>query len=65
MPFNDYQSTYAQTIDLDDLHDAQASADIILEMQDRQRYFEGQISSSASAEEAAKNVGFIVSIFSI
>ncbi|KAG6842122.1 hypothetical protein C0991_001615 [Blastosporella zonata] len=35
------QDEYAQ-IDLDDLHDPEASAGIVLEMQDRQRYFEGR-----------------------
>ena len=43
-------------IDLDDLHDPQASADIVLEMQGRQRYFEGRMSGSASAEDAARKV---------
>ncbi|KDQ57793.1 hypothetical protein JAAARDRAFT_687589 [Jaapia argillacea MUCL 33604] len=43
-------------IDLDDLHDAQDSVGIILEMQDRQRYFEGGLSSakSTSTEDVAK-----------
>ncbi|KAF7321699.1 hypothetical protein MKEN_00691300 [Mycena kentingensis (nom. inval.)] len=40
-------------IDLDDLHDAESSAGIMLEMQDRQRYFEGGI-SNGSASEADK-----------
>ncbi|KAF7376366.1 hypothetical protein MSAN_00052100 [Mycena sanguinolenta] len=34
-------------IDLDDLHDSESSSGIVLEMQDRQRYFEGGISNSA------------------
>ncbi|KIM91917.1 hypothetical protein PILCRDRAFT_57232 [Piloderma croceum F 1598] len=46
------EDAYSQ-IDLDDLHDPEASAGIILEMQDRQRYFEGQMASAASAEAAA------------
>ncbi|KAJ7268740.1 hypothetical protein B0H12DRAFT_1096404 [Mycena haematopus] len=33
-------------IDIDDLHDSESSAGIVLEMQDRQRYFEGGISNS-------------------
>ncbi|KAJ7072140.1 hypothetical protein C8F01DRAFT_1102708 [Mycena amicta] len=37
-------------IDLDDLHDAESSAGIVLEMQDRQRYFEGGIANGSSAE---------------
>ncbi|KAJ7902095.1 hypothetical protein B0H14DRAFT_2669902 [Mycena olivaceomarginata] len=39
-------------IDIDDLHDSESSAGIVLEMQDRQRYFEGGISNSAP--EAAR-----------
>ncbi|KAJ6499050.1 hypothetical protein C8R45DRAFT_980909 [Mycena sanguinolenta] len=34
-------------INLDDLHDSESSSGIVLEMQDRQRYFEGGISNSA------------------
>ncbi|KAJ7772548.1 hypothetical protein DFH07DRAFT_802317 [Mycena maculata] len=44
--------SYGQ-IDIDDLHDPEASAGIVLEMQDRQRYFEGGISNSAPGAEAA------------
>ncbi|KAJ7079158.1 hypothetical protein B0H15DRAFT_524345 [Mycena belliarum] len=47
--------TYGQ-IDIDDLHDPEASAGIVLEMQDRQRYFEGGISSSAPGAEASRAV---------
>ncbi|KAF7361667.1 hypothetical protein MVEN_00510100 [Mycena venus] len=39
-------------IDIDDLHDSESSAGIVLEMQDRQRYFEGGISNTAP--EAAR-----------
>ncbi|KAJ7647140.1 hypothetical protein FB45DRAFT_892517 [Roridomyces roridus] len=42
--------SYGQ-IDIDDLHDAEASTGIVLEMQDRQRYFEGGISQSTSSAE--------------
>ncbi|KJA20706.1 hypothetical protein HYPSUDRAFT_188287 [Hypholoma sublateritium FD-334 SS-4] len=35
---------YSQ-IDIDDLHDAESSAGIILDMQDRQRYFEGRMTN--------------------
>ncbi|GBE80685.1 hypothetical protein SCP_0304040 [Sparassis crispa] len=34
-------------LDLEDLHDNQASAGILLDMQDRQRYFQGRMESSA------------------
>jgi len=44
---------YAQ-IDLEDLHDSQDAAGIILEMQDRQRYFEGGM-KSAALEDASKH----------
>jgi transcription initiation factor TFIIH subunit 1 len=53
------QDAYSQ-IDLDDLHDPEASAGIILEMQDRQRYFEGQMASAASADGAAGKVSLSV-----
>lgn len=43
-------------IDLDDLHDPENSDGIVLEMQDRQRYFEGQKASAASAVNAARKV---------
>ncbi|TFY71942.1 hypothetical protein EVG20_g1057 [Dentipellis fragilis] len=46
-------SHYAQ-IDLDDLHDPQSSAGILLEMQDRQRYFEGRAGTKVAAEEAPR-----------
>ncbi|KAJ7446266.1 hypothetical protein B0H11DRAFT_2085779, partial [Mycena galericulata] len=38
---------YYGQIDIDDLHDPEASTGIILDMQDRQRYFEGGIPNSA------------------
>jgi len=47
------QDSYSQ-IDIDDLHDPESSAGIILEMQDSQRYFEARMSKEA--EEAAKQV---------
>ncbi|KAF7315490.1 hypothetical protein MIND_00064200 [Mycena indigotica] len=37
-------------IDLDDLHDAESAAGIVLEMQDRQRYFEGGVANGSSTE---------------
>jgi len=61
-PF-DYKNFYAQ-IDLDDLHDPEASPGILLQMQDRQRYFEGQMASTVSAEEMARKVRLFVSHFS-
>ncbi|KAI0048258.1 hypothetical protein FA95DRAFT_1517657 [Auriscalpium vulgare] len=48
-PWNHYSQ-----IDLDDLHDPQASAGILLDMQDRQRYFEGRVGAGKSAEEAPR-----------
>ncbi|KAJ7045772.1 hypothetical protein C8F04DRAFT_1025768 [Mycena alexandri] len=39
-------NSYGQ-IDIDDLHQPESSAGIVLEMQDRQRYFEGGISTAA------------------
>jgi transcription initiation factor TFIIH subunit 1 len=49
------QGPYSQ-IDLDDLHDPEASAGILLEMQDRQRYFEGQMANASTAEDLARRV---------
>lgn len=37
---------YYSQIDLDDLHDPESSAGIILEMQDRNRYFEGRAATT-------------------
>jgi transcription initiation factor TFIIH subunit 1 len=55
-----YQISYAQ-IDLDDLHDPESSAGILLEMQDRQRYFEGGIQTQNLATQARLQVsGFRV-----
>ena len=59
MTLNDQKDVYSQ-IDLDDLHDPEDSAGIMLEMQDRQRYFEGQTASAVSAEGAAGKVSFSV-----
>lgn len=51
-------------IDLDDLHDPENSAGIILEMQDRQRYFEGQM-AGASAANAARKVKYYNNVSSV
>ncbi|KAF8070610.1 hypothetical protein FPV67DRAFT_1561376 [Lyophyllum atratum] len=48
------EDAYAQ-IELDDLNDPEASTGIVLEMQERQRYFEGRMSNSA-ADAAIKNL---------
>ncbi|KAI6045967.1 hypothetical protein EDC04DRAFT_2864884 [Pisolithus marmoratus] len=39
-------------IELEDLHDPESSTGIFLEMQDRQRYFEGQLTRGVAAEQA-------------
>ncbi|KAJ7703002.1 hypothetical protein B0H17DRAFT_1233541 [Mycena rosella] len=49
------EETYGQ-IDIDDLHDPETSAGIVLEMQDRQRYFEGGISNTAPGAETSRKV---------
>jgi hypothetical protein len=41
-------------MDLDDLHNPEGSTGIILDMQDRQRYFDGRMSNSLIANGAAK-----------
>lgn len=38
------------------MHDPEASTGIILEMQDRQRYFEGRMAARVAEEEAMKKV---------
>lgn len=48
------QDPYGQ-IDIDDLHDSEISTGILLEMKDRQRYFEGRMASQAAEDAAAKN----------
>ncbi|EGO25262.1 hypothetical protein SERLADRAFT_465142 [Serpula lacrymans var. lacrymans S7.9] len=50
-------------LDLDDLHDPETSVGIILEMQDRQRYFEGQMASAAAVEDARKKAFDVRPIF--
>ncbi|KAF8635215.1 hypothetical protein AX17_003991 [Amanita inopinata Kibby_2008] len=47
------EETYSQ-IEIDDLKDAEVSAGIILEMQDRQRYFEARMATMAADQAAAK-----------
>ncbi|KAL4080260.1 hypothetical protein V8B97DRAFT_1931212 [Scleroderma yunnanense] len=46
----DDQSNFSQ-IELEDLCDTESSAGILLEMQDRQRYFEGQLMRGTAAEQ--------------
>jgi hypothetical protein len=47
-------------LDLDDLHDPEASTAIPLEMQDRERYFEGRMVSQVSTTDAQSQVGFLL-----
>jgi len=47
------QETYSQ-IEITDLNDTEISAGIILEMQDRQRYFEARMATVAEIEAATK-----------
>ncbi|GLB37585.1 putative TFIIH p62 subunit, N-terminal domain [Lyophyllum shimeji] len=51
---NTAEDAYAQ-IELDDLRNPEASTGVILDMQDRQRYFEGRMLSSA-VDAAVKNL---------
>ncbi|KAI9511168.1 hypothetical protein F5148DRAFT_975611 [Russula earlei] len=50
---NDPNSQYAQ-IDLADLHSPESSTGIVLEMQDRQRYFDARPGAGVSAEQAPR-----------
>ncbi|KAI0645641.1 hypothetical protein C8Q79DRAFT_910952 [Trametes meyenii] len=45
-------------IDLEDLHDNQASTGILLDMQDRQRYFDGRATSIVDGSSAGPQVDF-------
>jgi hypothetical protein len=53
-PFQSH-SQYSQ-IDLADLHNPESSTGILLEMQDRQRYFEARPGAAVSAEQAPRPV---------
>ncbi|RPD74246.1 hypothetical protein L226DRAFT_553368 [Lentinus tigrinus ALCF2SS1-7] len=48
---------YAQ-IDLEDLHDNQSSSGIVLNMQDRQRYFDGRANGTNNGDDGAGRVDF-------
>ena len=54
-PVQSSQDYYSQ-IDLADLHNPESSAGILLEMQDRQRYFEARPGAAPSAEQAPRPV---------
>lgn len=62
--FDTGEDIYGQ-IDLDDLHDPEASTGIILDMQDRQRYFDGRMSNSSTANGAAKDLNISAIIHGI
>lgn len=47
---------YYSQIDLADLHNPESSAGVLLEMQDRQRYFEARPGAAPSAEQAPRPV---------
>lgn len=47
-------------LDLDDLHDPEASTNIVLEMKEQQRYFEGQ--SAADVNGHSVQVSIITTI---
>jgi len=49
-------SNYADEMDLEDLHDPEGSMGIILEMQDRQRYFEGR-STGSTMDSGSQEIG--------
>ncbi|KAG0701322.1 hypothetical protein DFH29DRAFT_927275 [Suillus ampliporus] len=52
---DDDDDTYAQ-ITLDDLCDPEATSGIVLQMQDRERYFEGQLARTASEQASGEVV---------
>jgi transcription initiation factor TFIIH subunit 1 len=53
-----FKTAFAQ-LDLDDLHDPESSTAIPLEMQDRERYFEGRMTSQVSTTDAQSQVDFL------
>lgn len=50
-------------IDLEDLHDTQSSTGIVLDMQDRQRYFEGRSAGTGPAVEV--NISYLLSCITL
>ncbi|KDQ21702.1 hypothetical protein BOTBODRAFT_211251 [Botryobasidium botryosum FD-172 SS1] len=50
-------SNYAEEMDLEDLHDPEGTMGITLEMQDRQRYFEGRSAGSAVDSASQEQIG--------
>ncbi|KAF9469932.1 hypothetical protein BDZ94DRAFT_1243580 [Collybia nuda] len=57
----DGHESYAQ-IELDDLHDPEASIGITLEMQSRERYFEGRMANDDQTGTTAKEIGVAVAL---
>jgi hypothetical protein len=49
------EDVYSQ-LDIDDLHDPEASNGIILEMQDRERYFEGRMCNDAQSTNPVRKI---------
>ncbi|KAG6833537.1 hypothetical protein H0H87_005188 [Tephrocybe sp. NHM501043] len=56
------EDDYSQ-IELDDLRDSEASTGIVLEMQDRQRYFEGRSTSKTGGDQAAEKLMDVPLVF--
>ena len=57
------KNSYAQ-IDIDDLHDPESSNGVLLEMQERQRYFENSMAKNHAQELLSKEVCCLIdSIF--
>ncbi|KAL0579168.1 RNA polymerase II transcription factor B subunit 1 [Marasmius crinis-equi] len=50
----DHDADQYQEIELDDLNNPESSSGIVLEMQDRQRYFEGRMTGAASNDTVEK-----------
>jgi transcription initiation factor TFIIH subunit 1 len=55
-PGNAAPIAYYEQIDLEDLHDVEAAAGIALEMQDRQRYFDGKMASIGEVEPPSVDI---------
>ena len=59
------QTNYEDEMDLDDLHDPEGNLGIILEMRDRERYFEGRstASSNGAADHQVSRLHPIITVF--
>ncbi|KAI0703370.1 hypothetical protein C8T65DRAFT_654998 [Cerioporus squamosus] len=51
---DDGESEHYAQLDLEDLHDNQSSSGIVLDMQDRQRYFDGRATAASNVDDGVR-----------